>query len=154
MNLSKVLLFLVSCLFVSCNISSASDSKKKGEVVLLTLEEFKKSIFDYEKNPEKWDYKGSLPAVIDFYADWCGPCRMLSPVFKELATEYAGEVIMYKVDVDKEKELAGLFGVSSIPMLFFIPVDGRPQVIRGALPKGELKKKIDSILLGKEETDK
>ena len=149
MNLSKVLFFFLLFSFVSCNTSAASDSK--GEVVMLTLEEFKKSVFDYEKNPETWDYKGSLPAVIDFYADWCGPCRQLSPIFKELAGEYAGQVIMYKVDVDKEKELAGLFGVSSIPMLFFIPAKGDPQVIRGALPKENLKKAIDSVLLGKEE---
>ena len=99
------------------------------------------------KNAEEWDYKGDKPAVIDFYATWCGPCKKLSPILDELSSEYAGNVLFYKVDVDREQELAGAFGIQSIPMVLLIPKEGKPYVVQGLRPKAELKEAIDSVLL-------
>lgn len=99
------------------------------------------------KNAKEWDYKGDRPAVIDFYATWCGPCKKLSPILDELSSEYAGNVLFYKVDVDREQELAGAFGIQSIPMVLLIPKEGKPYVVQGLRPKAELKEAIDSVLL-------
>lgn len=99
------------------------------------------------KNAKEWDYKGDKPAVIDFYATWCGPCKKLSPILDELSSEYAGNVLFYKVDVDREQELAGAFGIQSIPMVLLIPKEGKPYVVQGLRPKAELKEAIDSVLL-------
>ena len=99
------------------------------------------------KNAKEWDYKGDKPAVIDFYATWCGPCKKLSPILDELSSEYAGNVLFYKVDVDREQELAGAFGIQSIPMVLLIPKEGKPYVVQGLRPKAELKEAIDSALL-------
>lgn len=99
------------------------------------------------KNAKEWDYKGDKPAVIDFYATWCGPCKKLSPILDELSSEYAGNVQFYKVDVDREQELAGAFGIQSIPMVLLIPKEGKPYVVQGLRPKAELKEAIDSVLL-------
>ena len=98
-------------------------------------------------NPNDWKYEGDKPAIVDFYATWCGPCKALAPVLEELAKEYAGKVYIYKIDVDKEEELAGAFGIRSIPTLLWIPQSGKPTVTQGALPKPELKKMIDDTLL-------
>lgn len=117
-----------------------------GEVIQMTKEMFVNRIFDYEKS-EEWKYKGDLPAIIDLYADWCGPCRMTAPIMKELAKEYAGKVIIYKVNVDKEKELAALFNATSIPLFVFIPTNGMPQLFRGAADKKTFQKGIDEFLL-------
>lgn len=111
----------------------------------LTLQTFKEKVFDYEKNQE-WAFEGDTPAVIDFYADWCAPCKMLSPVIDELSQEYAGKVNFYKIDTEKERELAGMFGIQSIPSLLFIPVKDKPQMVAGALPKDSLKKIITEVL--------
>ena len=112
----------------------------------LTKETFLKDIFDYEKNSD-WKYEGDVPAVIDFYADWCGPCKMVAPIIEELSEEYGGKVNFYKVDTDAEQELAGAFGIQSIPSLLFIPVDGQPRMAAGALPKSAFKDVIDKELL-------
>ena len=112
----------------------------------LTKEKFLEEIFDYEKSSE-WSYKGELPAVIDFYADWCGPCKMVAPVIEELSAEYEGKVNFYKVDTEAEQELAMAFGIQSIPSLLFIPVEGKPQMAAGALPKETFKQVIDKELL-------
>lgn len=111
--------------------------------------EFLTKIADYESNPNEWKYLGDKPAIIDFYADWCGPCKAIAPVLEELAAEYDGEIYIYKVDTESEVELASLFGIRSIPSLLFIPMDGKPQMAQGAAPKPELKKAIDEILLKK-----
>ena len=100
----------------------------------LTLETFKEKIFDFDINVE-WNYKGELPAVVDFYADWCGPCRQVAPIIDELTVEYAGRVNFYKVDTQKQRELAGIFGIRSIPSILFIPTEGKPQMVSGAYPK-------------------
>lgn len=106
---------------------------------------FKEKIFDY-KNNKDWKFEGDLPAVIDFYADWCGPCKMVAPIMDELAKEFAGKVNFYKIDTEKEQELAGMFGVSSIPSLLFVPVNDKPQMAVGALPKAGMKKAIADVL--------
>ncbi len=112
----------------------------------LTKEKFLSDIFDYEKNSE-WRYAGDLPAVIDFYADWCGPCKMVAPVIEELSEEYEGRVKFYKIDTEAEQELAGAFGIRSIPSILFIPKEGKPQMSAGALPKELFKEIIDNQLL-------
>ena len=111
----------------------------------LTTEQFKQRIFDWENNTE-WKYAGDLPAIVDFYADWCGPCKMVAPILEELSEEYRGKVSIYKVDTDAEQELAMAFGIQSIPSLLFIPLDDKPQMAAGALPKESLKKVIKDIL--------
>ncbi len=112
----------------------------------LTLDSFKQKIFDFEKNQE-WKFEGELPALIDFYADWCGPCKMVAPILEELSEEYDGKINIYKVDTESEQELAALFGIRSIPSLLFIPKDDKPQMAQGALPKDALKDAIENLLL-------
>lgn len=119
----------------------------KGEVVVMNKQLFIANVFDFEKSTE-WKYKGNKPAIIDLYADWCGPCRTVAPIMKELAKEYADKIVIYKVNVDKEKELAALFNASSIPLFVFIPMNGEPQLFRGAADKTTYKGVIDSFLLG------
>lgn len=111
----------------------------------LTADSFKTKVFDWEKNPE-WQFEGELPCLIDFYADWCGPCKMVAPILEELSTEYAGKLKVYKVDTEAEQQLAGLFGIRSIPALLFVPKDGKPQMAVGALPKDSMIKAIDEVL--------
>ena len=112
----------------------------------LTKETFLKKVFNYEQNKE-WKYEGDLPCLIDFYADWCGPCKMIAPSLEELAKEYDGKIHIYKVDTEAEQELAAAFGIRSIPSLLFCPMEGQPQMAMGALPKASLKKAIDEVLL-------
>ena len=113
----------------------------------MTKEQFLRRIADYEKNPDSFRFLGSRPALIDFYAGWCGPCKMLAPVLEELSDEYAGRVDIYKVDVEQEEELAALFRVRSIPTLVYIPMDGKIRVTQGAVGKPQLKEAIENILL-------
>lgn len=115
--------------------------------VHLTKEQFLRRIADYEKNPDSFRFLGSRPALIDFYAGWCGPCKMLAPVLEELSDEYAGRVDIYKVNVEQEEELAALFRVRSIPTLVYIPMDGQIRVTQGAVGKPQLKEAIENILL-------
>ncbi len=115
---------------------------------VLTKETFLSKIFDYEKKKE-WSFNGKLPAVVDFWAPWCGPCRFLSPIIDELSEEMKGRVNFYKVNTDEEQELASVFGIRSIPSLLFIPRDGKPIMAAGALPKNELVKVINENLLMK-----
>lgn len=114
--------------------------------IKLTTEDFKEKVFDYI-NVKDWKYQGTVPAIIDFYADWCGPCKMVAPVLEELANEYEGKLVIYKVDTEKELELSSVFGIRSIPTLLFIPVDGDPMMEAGAYPKHVLKQIIDEQLL-------
>ena len=111
----------------------------------LNKDTFKEKVFDYENN-EQWEYKGDKPAIIDFYADWCAPCKMLTPVLEDLSKSYEGKVKIYKVDTEKEPELSGMFGIRSIPSILFIPVDDKPQMANGALPKESLEKLIKDVL--------
>lgn len=117
-----------------------------NNVVYLTTKEFKEKVFNYETNKE-WKYQGSLPAIIDFYADWCGPCKMVAPILQDLARDYAGKIIVYKVDTESEQELAAVFGISSIPTLLFVPTEGQPQAALGALPRQSFDQAINEVLL-------
>ena len=127
----------------SVDTKSAKSEKK---AIHLTNAEFKTKVFNYETNKE-WKYEGDKPCIIDFYADWCGPCKKIAPVLEELAQEYDGEVIIYKINTEKERELASAFGIRSIPSLLFVPITGQPQMSQGALPKEQLEKVINEFLL-------
>ena len=115
----------------------------------LTKEVFKEKVFDFESNKE-WKFEGDKPCIIDFYADWCAPCRALTPVLEELSEEYKGKVDIYKIDTEKEQELAGMFGIRSIPSILFVPLNAQPQMATGALPKDTLKKAIEDVLAVKD----
>ena len=112
----------------------------------LTKETFLKKVFDFEKNKE-WKYEGDLPCLIDFYADWCQPCKMVAPILEELSKEYAGKVHIYKVDTEDQQELSAAFGIRSIPSLLFCPKDEQPQMAQGALPKESMRQVIEEVLL-------
>ncbi len=117
----------------------------------LTYETFKEKVWDFEKNPQEWIYEGDIPCVIDFYADWCKPCKMVAPIMNELAIKYEGKVKIYKINTDKEKKLAGVFGISSIPSVLFSPMNGRPMMQAGALQQNDYIKIIESKLLNKKQ---
>ncbi len=110
----------------------------------LTQETFKEKVFNFEQNKE-WKFEGELPCIIDFYADWCGPCKMVAPILEELAEEYQGKVDVYKVDTEDQRELSAMFGIQSIPSLLFVPKDGQPQMAQGALPKDTFKKAFKDV---------
>ena len=112
---------------------------------LLTKETFLQKVFNYEQNKE-WKFEGELPCIIDFYADWCGPCKMVEPVLKEIAEEYQGKLNIYQIDTDAQQELAAAFGIQSIPSILFVPLNDKPQMAVGALPKNSIKKAINEIL--------
>ena len=111
----------------------------------LTKESFKEKVFDYEKEQE-WEFKGDLPCIIDFYADWCGPCKMVAPVLEQLSKEYEGKVNIYKIDTEKEQELAAAFQIRSIPSILFCPKGEKPQMSMGALPKESFVEAIENVL--------
>lgn len=116
--------------------------------IQLTTEAFKEKVFDYTKEKE-WNFKGERPAVLDFYADWCGPCKAVAPIFEELSDDYKDQVDIYKIDTEAEQELAAAFGIQSIPSILFIPLKGQPMMQKGALPKSNLSAVIEEELLGK-----
>jgi thioredoxin 1 len=176
--MKKIILSIaaVSLLLFSCNSGSASSLKESGEgieknklvsdtpapengsvesgkPVKLTKQDFLEKVMNYEKNQTEWVYEGDKPALIDFYADWCGPCRIAAPILEELAKEYEGKIHIYKVDTQKEGELASVFGIQSIPAFLFVPQDGRPTMSNGIAQTPEetkemFRRMIDEILLG------
>ena len=111
---------------------------------LLTKETFLEKVFNFEKNKE-WKFEGDLPCIIDFYADWCGPCKMVAPILEELGKDYEGKVNIYKVDTEVEQELAAAFGIRSIPSILFVPKDAEPQMAQGALPKNQFESIIKDV---------
>ena len=125
-------------------------SAQAQEVIELNKQQFLEKVWNYESNPDAWQYNGTLPCVIDFNAKWCGPCRKMEPILKDMARKYDGKIIIYKVDVDKEKELASLFGISSIPAFLFCPTNGEPHGTMGAYPADDFEKIIRTVLLGEE----
>jgi len=148
-------IFLFTVLFFSLFIVDGKTEKPGGDenrtvpasnIVYLTNETFKKMVFDYEVNKE-WKYAGNKPAIIDFYADWCAPCRQLSPIIEEIAREYSGKIVVYKVDTEKEKLLSQNLGITALPTLLLIPAEGKPRMSMGVLPKSTLVKAINEVLL-------
>ena len=158
-------LFVAALIMTGCKSQTASkesDNKNiqvaKAEVapVMLTKQMFLDKIMDYEKNPKEWIYKGSKPSLVDFYADWCGPCKITGPILDDLANQYAGKINFYKVNVDQEKELASVFGIQSIPAFLFIPVGAQPVMSAGIArtpeeTKAMFQQQIDQILLEKKD---
>jgi thioredoxin len=134
---------------MTVNCSNAQSNKAEGEVIVMNKADFLAKIYNYEVNSEEWVYEGNKPCIIDFYADWCGPCKRVAPIMKELAAKYRDDVVFYKIDVDNERELASVFGISSIPLILFVPVKGKPQASLGALPRETLVEQIESFLLEK-----
>ena len=176
MKKTAIIVTAVAFLTLSCNNGSATSLEQKdrgnselvsstveaggngqtnaaGATINLNKQDFLEKVMNYEKNQSEWVYEGDLPALIDFYADWCGPCRMAAPVLEELAKEYEGKIYIYKIDTEKEKELAGVFGIRSLPSFLFVPQDGRPTMSNGIAQTTEqtkqmFKQMIDEILLG------
>ncbi len=148
----KILLSVIisTLFFINCKseISVAEESKDASgnSTIQLTNETFKKMVFNYDLNKE-WKYEGDKPAIIDFYADWCSPCRQLSPLVDEIAKEYSGKIVVYKVNTDNEKILAQKLGITGLPTLLFIPLKGKPQISMGLLPKESLVKAVNEVLL-------
>lgn len=127
--------------------ANAQEKKAESKVKHLTYNEFLKKVWDFEKDPNTFNYKGKLPAIIDFYADWCGPCRRVAPIMERLAEEYDGKLLVYKINTDKERELASAFQVRSIPMVLFVPMEGQPMMSVGAMQEQEYKKVVEEQLL-------
>ena len=140
----KKTIVLLIAIFAAATFTSVRAQTVKH----LTTEEFKKEIWNYSSDKD-WKYLGDKPALIDFYASWCGPCKALAPVLEELAAEYGDRIYIYKINTEEEQELAAAFGIRSIPTLLFIPMEGKPQMAQGALPKASLKEAIDKVMLGK-----
>lgn len=143
-----VLLLSVVLGVFSFSVVSASNKEKVGPVKIGAAQ-MKSLIYDYVANPDQWVYKGDKPCIIDFYADWCGPCRLVAPILDDLADVYKDRIVVYKVDVDREKEIAAIFGIRSIPALLFVPVGGQPKMNEGALPKDVFIEQIETFLLAK-----
>lgn len=129
--------------------NNSAVSGENGSVIQLTNAVFLDKVYDYKKDPKKWSFKGDKPCIIDFYADWCRPCKMVAPIMDELSEKYKGQVVIYRVNVDQERELAQFFGIQSIPTVFFCPANGDPQMAQGALPKESYEKAITEVLLQK-----
>ena len=143
---------LLMTFFLSTFVVTAQD-KDKAKPEHLTVETFKEKVFNFEKNTEDWVYEGNLPCIVDFYADWCKPCKLIAPILDELAKEYDGKIKIYKVNTEKQRELSRVFGIRSIPAVLFCPMEGKPQMTTGALPKETFKQVIDEFLLGKKKDE-
>jgi len=171
-KISYTLLAIFFSLIISaCSTSTAADNSDKDDKktetsssedqkgsIHLTKDEFLTRVYNFEKNTEDWVYEGDKPAIVDFYADWCQPCKIASPILDELAREYDGQIYVYKVDTDKEKELAAAFGIRSIPTFLLIPMNERPQVFSGIGQTKEATKEIfvqaiDEVLLKNKSND-
>jgi thioredoxin 1 len=152
-KLTFVALFLISFTFNAC---SGNDKNEKsdnenieGQVNKLTAESFQKLVWDYKSSQQEWVFKGDQPCIIDFYADWCRPCKMVAPIMDELSKEYKGKVRIYKVNTDEQRELAGLFNITSIPAVLFVPKNGKPQMSVGAMQKTAYVEMIQNVLVVK-----
>ena len=146
--MKKILASLV-LLFAVITTSYAQNQSEEPAVIQMNKQMFLDKVFDYTSGATEWNYKGVKPAVIDFYATWCGPCRMVAPILKDLAKEYGDSIVIYKVDTDREKDLSGAMGIQSLPTIVFIPKSGQPQVIIGAADKATFRRAIDEVLLNK-----
>ena len=150
MKRSNILFIILLMLLTTSCTNAKSNKDPEGEVVMLNKADFLEKVFNYEKQSAEWLYEGEKPCIIDFYADWCGPCKIIEPFIKELAAQYKDEVVFYRIDVDEESELAAAFGISNIPLLLFVPMEGPPKVSLGAIPKATLEEQLKIVLLGME----
>lgn len=148
-NIFLIVIF-TSLFFINCKSENqgSSDAKKStsGAVKQLTADGFKKLVYNYDGS-EEWKFEGDKPVIIDFYADWCAPCRQLSPLVETIAEEYSGKIVVYKVDTDKEKLLAQSMGISALPTLLFIPAEGTPRASMGVISREDMVKAINEVLL-------
>jgi thioredoxin len=149
-----IMLILIAGSFLWINrqkeeVKSKVYEVRKMEPIHLTKAEFITKVANFEANPTEWKYLGDKPCIIDFYATWCGPCKMVAPIMDDLAKEYDGKIYIYKIDVDAEPEIANAYGIQSIPTIFFCPMNGTPQITQGAVPKESIKKMITGVLLKK-----
>ena len=172
--MKKVGIFALAALFgfvsISCD-STAAEKNSNGEtlnvdakpsnpspedhkVIVLDEAAFKEKVWNYDANPDEWQFKGDIPAVVDFYADWCGPCKRVAPIMEKLAKEYVGKIVIYKINTDHNRELSSVFGIRSIPSILFIPKEGQPAMQAGAMSEQQYKDIFEDFLLGnkKEET--
>lgn len=133
---------------VSIN-TPAKPAEGEGKVIVLDEAAFKEKVWNYDDNPQEWKYKGDLPAVVDFYADWCGPCKRIAPIMDKLAKEYEGKIRIYKVNTDHNRELSGVFGIRSIPSILFIPKEGQPAMQAGAMQEEQYRQIFEDFVLGK-----
>lgn len=144
--MKKALLIALVILATSL-ATNAQSNKSESKTKHLTYNEFLHKVWNFESNPTTFIYKGKVPAVIDFYADWCGPCRRVAPIMEKLAEEYEGRLVVYKINVDQEKELATAFQAKSIPMVLFIPLEGQPMKQVGAMSEESYRKIVEEHLL-------
>jgi len=143
-----IILLLSSCNGVGDKTAGNSTSDvNEGVVIQMSTETFKKLVYDYQKNPNNWVYEGNQPCIIDFYADWCKPCKMVAPIMEELAKEYKGKVVFYRINTDQERELSQAFNITSIPAILYIPKNGKPQMSVGLASKEDYIKQIKTLLL-------
>lgn len=146
---------MMSLVVSSCNGKQKENEKatnkteNKMKTIHLSKSDFLTKVANYETTPNEWKYLGDKPAIVDFYASWCGPCKTIAPILEELAAEYGDQIYIYKVDTEEEQELAAAFGIRSIPTLLFIPMNGEPQMAQGAMPKASFKEAIEKVLLKK-----
>ena len=139
---------LIALILIATSVTAFAQEKKgESKVKHLTYKEFLHKVWNFESYPNTFKYKGKLPAVIDFYADWCGPCRRVAPIMEKLAEEYDGQLVVYKINVDHEQDLAEAFQVKSIPMVLFIPLEGKPMMQVGAMQDAEYKKVVEEQLI-------
>lgn len=154
-NMKKLLLAAVTAIaLVACGGRTGAkpsevgtEAQDYGTIVSLNKADFLRKIVDYESNPGHWEFIGQRPAIIDFYADWCGPCRNIAPILESIAQDYHGQVDVYKINVDNEQELAAVFRIQSLPTVMFIPMDGQPRMLMGSRPRKEFINAIDTFLL-------
>lgn len=163
MKKSMLILTFVAAILLGCNTGNAKTENKnengktvsavttsnEHSSVKLTKATFLEKVWDYENSPKEWKYKGEMPALIDFYADWCGPCKKAAPILEELSAKYKGKIIVYKVDTQVERELAGVFGIQSIPAFLYIPMEGKPTMASGIGRTNEETKQMFEEIINK-----
>lgn len=155
--MKKATLIILAVFSLAAFLSAPAYAQKgaeSGKVITLTSAEFKAKVFNWEKNPDNWVYEGKVPCIVDFYADWCRPCKLVAPIMDELAEKYKGKIVIYKVNTDKEKEVSSVFGIRSIPSMLFCPMKGKPQMTTGAQAKETYEKVIEEFLLEKKTAKK
>ncbi len=156
-----VLLLSFSAISMACASDATKDDNnatknaktEDGKVQKIDQAQFRQLVWDYQTNAKEWSFVGERPAVVDFYADWCGPCRRVAPIMEKLATEFKGQIDIYKVNVDHNKELSGVFGINSIPAILFIPKDGKPALQPGLLQEEQYRQIFNEFVLGKKVAD-